>query len=103
MISGTVTFKVGDDVFPVGPQTAVRMTGEQFYSLHNDADVEAELLIFSTRLVDPPFDKLGGLLGVIPTGLGLLHARSARCMKTTRAGRASNGDDDLAAARPSPR
>jgi uncharacterized cupin superfamily protein len=57
VISGTVTFKVGDDVFAGGPQTAVRMTGDEPYSVHNDTDNEAELLIFSTRLADPPFDK----------------------------------------------
>ena len=28
VVSGTLTFKVGDDVFEAGPQTAVRMTGE---------------------------------------------------------------------------
>jgi uncharacterized cupin superfamily protein len=53
VISGTVTFKVGDDVFEAGPQTAVRMTGEGFYSVHNDADSEAELMILSTRLPEP--------------------------------------------------
>lgn len=52
VISGTVTFKIGDDVFEAGPQTAVRMTGEDFYSVHNDADADAELLLFSTRLED---------------------------------------------------
>jgi uncharacterized cupin superfamily protein len=60
VISGTVTFKVGDDVFQAGPQTAVRMTGDEFYALHNDADGEAELLIFSTRHADRPFEKLDG-------------------------------------------
>ena len=60
VISGTVTFKVGDDVFEAGPQTAVRMTGEQFYSVHNDTDAEAELLILSARLDDPPLEKLEG-------------------------------------------
>src|SRR3954468_6913370 len=55
VVSGTVTFKVGDDVFEGGPQTAVRMTGEEPYSVHNDTDTEAEVLIFSTRLADPPF------------------------------------------------
>jgi uncharacterized cupin superfamily protein len=60
VVSGTVTFKVGDDVFPAGPQTAVRMTGEQFYSVHNDTEAEAELLIFSTRLGDPPVERLDG-------------------------------------------
>jgi uncharacterized cupin superfamily protein len=60
VISGSVTFKVGDDVFQGGPQTAVRMTGDEPYSVHNDTDAEAELLIFSTRLADPPFDKQEG-------------------------------------------
>ena len=58
VIAGTVTFKVGDDFFEAGPQTAVRMTSEQAYSVHNDTDAEAELLIFSTRLQDPPFEKV---------------------------------------------
>jgi mannose-6-phosphate isomerase-like protein (cupin superfamily) len=48
--AGTVTFKVGDDVFEAGPRTAVRMTGEEYYSVHNDTDAEAELLVFSTVL-----------------------------------------------------
>jgi uncharacterized cupin superfamily protein len=60
VIAGTVTFKVGDDVFEAGPQTAVRMTGEASYSLHNDTDGEAELLIFSIRVADMPFEKQEG-------------------------------------------
>ena len=60
VIAGTVTFKVGDDVFEAWPQTAVRMTGEAAYSVHNDTDVEAELLIFSTRLADAPLEKVDG-------------------------------------------
>jgi uncharacterized cupin superfamily protein len=60
VVRGTVTFKVGDDVFKAGPQTAVRMTGEDFYSVHNDTDAEAELVIFSTRLADRPFEKRDG-------------------------------------------
>ena len=60
VISGTVTFKVGDDVFEAGPQTAVRMTGEQFYSVHNDTDADAELIIFSTRVPDPPVERQDG-------------------------------------------
>lgn len=55
--SGTVTFKVGDDVFEAGPQTAVRMTGDDFYSVHNDGAGEAELVIFSTRLPDAPTER----------------------------------------------
>jgi uncharacterized cupin superfamily protein len=60
VISGKVTFKVGDDVFEAGPQTAVRMTGEDFYSVHNDTDQEAELLILSTRLAEPTTEKREG-------------------------------------------
>jgi uncharacterized cupin superfamily protein len=58
--AGTVTFKVGDEVFQAGPQTAVRMTGSEFYGLHNDTDAEAELLIFSTRLADARLEKSDG-------------------------------------------
>jgi mannose-6-phosphate isomerase-like protein (cupin superfamily) len=57
VISGTVTFKVGDDVFQAGPQNAVRIGGEAFRSVHNDGDEEAELLIFSRRLAEPPLEK----------------------------------------------
>ena len=52
VISGTITVKVGDDVFEAGPQTAVRMSGEEFYSVHNDTDSDVELLLFSTRRED---------------------------------------------------
>jgi mannose-6-phosphate isomerase-like protein (cupin superfamily) len=57
VISGTLTFKVGDDVFEAGPQTAVRMTGDAFYSVHNDGEGDAELLIFSTRSEDPSAEQ----------------------------------------------
>jgi mannose-6-phosphate isomerase-like protein (cupin superfamily) len=57
VISGTVTFKVGGDVFDAGPQTAVRMTSDDFYSVHNDTDAPAELLVLSTRLAEPPLEK----------------------------------------------
>jgi len=60
VISGTVTFKVSDHIFEAAPQTAVRLTGEEFYSVHNDTDAEAELLILSTRLDDPPLEKQEG-------------------------------------------
>ena len=59
VVAGTLTFKVGDDVFEGGPQTAVRMTGEDFYSVHNDTDDDAELLIISTRLDEPRTEKSG--------------------------------------------
>ncbi len=57
VVAGTLTFKVGDDVFEAGPQTAVRMTGEEHYSVHNDTDTDAEVVIFSTRLDDPPGEQ----------------------------------------------
>jgi mannose-6-phosphate isomerase-like protein (cupin superfamily) len=53
VISGTVTFKIDDDVFEASPQTAVRIGGDSFRSVHNDTDSEAELLILSTRLAEP--------------------------------------------------
>jgi hypothetical protein len=36
------------------------MTGDALYSLHNDTDDEAEVLIMSTRLTEPPFEKQDG-------------------------------------------
>ncbi len=57
VVSGTVTFKVGDEVFEAGPKAAVRMTGEEFYSVHNDTDEDVELMLISTRLAEPPTEK----------------------------------------------
>jgi mannose-6-phosphate isomerase-like protein (cupin superfamily) len=57
VISGVVTFKIDDDVFEAGPQTAVRVAGDALRSVHNDTDGEAELLIFSPRLDKPPTEK----------------------------------------------
>jgi uncharacterized cupin superfamily protein len=57
VISGVVTFKIDGDVFEAGPQTAVRVAGDAFRSVHNDTDDEAELLIVSPRLDQPPTEK----------------------------------------------
>src|SRR3954469_23540958 len=54
VISGAVTFKIDDDVFGAGARTAVRVARDAFPSVHNDTDREAELLIFSPRLDEPP-------------------------------------------------
>ena len=54
VIAGVVTFKLGDDVFEAGPQVAVRVAGDTFRSIHNDTDEEAQVLIFSPRLEQPP-------------------------------------------------
>jgi hypothetical protein len=36
---------------------AVRIGGDAFRSVHNDTDDEAQLLIFSPRLDEPPTEK----------------------------------------------
>ncbi|MGH2953685.1 MAG: cupin domain-containing protein [Solirubrobacterales bacterium] len=56
VISGVPTFKVADDVFEASPQTAVRMTGEEHYSVHNDTDSEVELFIVSLKAADNQAD-----------------------------------------------
>src|SRR3954467_11812565 len=58
VISGTVTFKIDDDVFEAGPQTAVRVGGDAYRSIHNDTADEAQVLIFSPRLAEPPLEKV---------------------------------------------
>jgi uncharacterized cupin superfamily protein len=60
VVAGNVTFKVGDDVFEAGPQTAVRMSGDAFYSVHNDSDADAELVIISAKLDDLPTERQEG-------------------------------------------
>ncbi len=57
VLDGTLTFKVGDEVFEAGPKTAVRMTGEGFYSVHNDSGADAEPIILSTRDPDAATEK----------------------------------------------
>jgi uncharacterized cupin superfamily protein len=57
VIAGEVTFKIDDDVFAAGPQTAVRIGGDAFRSVHNDTDDEAQLLIVSPRLDEPPTER----------------------------------------------
>ena len=60
VISGTLTFKVGDDVFEAPPQTAVRMHGDAHYSVHNDGDAEAEVLIFNRKVEDLKTNRQDG-------------------------------------------
>ena len=52
VVSGTITFKVGDDVFEVGPKTAVRIAPHAVRSIHNDTDSDAELILCSVRVDD---------------------------------------------------
>jgi mannose-6-phosphate isomerase-like protein (cupin superfamily) len=52
VLSGTLTFKLDDDVFEAGPGTAVRIAPEVVRSVHNDGDEDAELVICSPKLDD---------------------------------------------------
>jgi hypothetical protein len=52
-----VYFKIDDDVFEAGPQTAVRIGGDAYRSVHNDTGQDAELLILSTRDPDAGTEK----------------------------------------------
>jgi mannose-6-phosphate isomerase-like protein (cupin superfamily) len=52
VVAGTVTFKVGDEVFEAGKGTAVRVAPEALRSVHNDGPDEAELVICSVKLDD---------------------------------------------------
>ncbi|HSJ16670.1 MAG TPA: cupin domain-containing protein [Solirubrobacterales bacterium] len=53
VISGTVQFKVDDDVIDVGPGTAVRVGAEVVRSVWNDGPGDAELIIMSPTRDDP--------------------------------------------------
>jgi len=49
VVRGTVQFKLGDEVFEAGPQTAVRVPTDVFRSVHNDGPDEVELIICSPK------------------------------------------------------
>jgi mannose-6-phosphate isomerase-like protein (cupin superfamily) len=49
VVEGTLTFKVGDDVFEAGPGTAVRVAPETLRSVHNDSDADVVLVITSVK------------------------------------------------------
>jgi mannose-6-phosphate isomerase-like protein (cupin superfamily) len=50
--SGTITFKVGDDVFEADAGTAVRIAPSALRSIHNDTDETAEVVLCSIRVED---------------------------------------------------
>ena len=56
VVAGTVTFKIGDDVFEAGPKTAVRIAPHAARSIHNDGEGEAEVILCSTRIDDVAAD-----------------------------------------------
>lgn len=52
VVAGTVTFKIGDEVFEAGPKTAVRISPHAVRSIHNDGAAEAEVILCSIRIDD---------------------------------------------------
>ena len=52
VISGTVQFKLGDDVVDAGPLTCVRVAPATVRSVWNEGPDDAELVICSVRLED---------------------------------------------------
>jgi len=52
VVTGTITFKIGDDVFEAGPETAVRIAPGALRSIHNDTDEVAEVILCSVRVED---------------------------------------------------
>jgi mannose-6-phosphate isomerase-like protein (cupin superfamily) len=58
VISGSVQFKLGDEVFEVDGGTAVRVAPETPRSIWNDGPADAELVIFSVRLENPRADAV---------------------------------------------
>lgn len=58
VISGTLTFKLDDDVFEAGPGTAVRIAPSVLRSVHNDTDSPVELVICSVKVADLDADTV---------------------------------------------
>ena len=50
--AGTITFKIGDDVFEAGPGTAVRIAPQALRAIHNDGDGDAVVVLCSVRVGD---------------------------------------------------
>jgi uncharacterized cupin superfamily protein len=50
--SGTLTFKLEDDVVEAGQGTVIKVPGEVARSVHNESDADAELVIVSIRVED---------------------------------------------------
>lgn len=52
VISGTLQFKLGDEIVDVGPLTCVRVAPPTVRSVWNEGPEDAEVVICSTRLED---------------------------------------------------
>ena len=53
VLRGNLAFKVADEVFEVGPRTAIRIPPHVYRSVHNDGPDDAELVICSVKTGDP--------------------------------------------------
>ena len=53
VISGTLQFKLEDEIVDVGPLTAVRVSPQTVRGVWNEGPDDAELVICSTRVEDP--------------------------------------------------
>jgi mannose-6-phosphate isomerase-like protein (cupin superfamily) len=53
VVSGTLQFKLGDEVVVAGPGTAIRVAPEVVRSVWNEEPEDAEVVIVSTRIDDP--------------------------------------------------
>jgi mannose-6-phosphate isomerase-like protein (cupin superfamily) len=58
VLSGTLQFKLGDDVVDVPARTAVRIAPEVVRSVWNEGPEDAELVIASVRVADAREDTL---------------------------------------------
>ena len=56
VVRGTITVKVGDEVFEAGAGDAVRFAPEAVRSIHNDTGEEAEIVLVSNRSADTAAD-----------------------------------------------
>ena len=56
VVSGTLQFKLGDDVIDVAGGSAVRVAPSTVRSIWNDGPEDAELVICSVRMDDPRAD-----------------------------------------------
>ncbi len=58
VISGTLEFKLDDEVVVAGPGTAIRVAPEVVRSVWNDQPEDAQIVIVSTRTEDPRADTV---------------------------------------------
>lgn len=57
VVSGTLQFKLGDEVVDIGAGTAVRVPPETWRSVWNDEPADVELIIVSTRIENAEDDS----------------------------------------------